>query len=295
MAESIKNKIKRVGLLIKTHDPMSVYAISKVINFLKNNDYEFYIEETSSSICKEEAKGRTMDISQLIKNIDLLMVLGGDGTFLMAARLIQNTEIPIFGINLGKLGFLTEITIEEIESSLNLLKEDNLQIDKRSTIKVKLMKNKKEVAEQICLNDAVINKSAIARIINIELSIDDEIITRYKADGLIISTPTGSTAYSLSAGGSIVHPAVNAFLITPICPHMLTQRPIIIPDEFKIKLKLLTPREEVVLTLDGQIAFPLEFNDEVLIEKNQSPILIIKSPFKSYFSILRNKLKWGEF
>lgn len=290
----IKNNIKKIGVLAKTHHSLSAFAINKVIEFLKHNHYEYWIEEGSRNLCTSEDMQHLVPSGDLVKKIDLLIVLGGDGTFLWAARLVQNTSIPIFGVNLGRLGFLTEITVEEIKEALDLLKQDQLQVEERTVLKACLFRNSHRIADHFCLNDVVVNKSAIARVIDLELYLQDEVITRYKADGLIISTPTGSTAYSLAAGGSIVHPLVNAFLITPICPHMLTQRSIIVPDNFQIKLKLLTAKEEVLLTLDGQIAYPLEQNDEIIIEKNKNPVLIIKSPFKSYFNILRSKLKWGE-
>lgn len=290
----ITNNIKRIGVLAKTHHSLSVVALRKVIEFLKNNHYEYWIEESSRNLCTSEYMQHLVPADDLVKKIDLLIVLGGDGTFLLAARLVQNTSIPIFGVNLGRLGFLTEITVEEINEALNLLKQDELQVEERTVLKARLFRNSLEIAKHFCLNDVVVNKSAIARVIDLDLSLQDEVITQYKADGLIISTPTGSTAYSLAAGASIVHPLVNAFLITPICPHMLTQRSIIVPDNFQIKLRLLTAKEEVLLTLDGQIAYPLEYNDEIIIQKNENPVLIIKSPFKSYFNILRSKLKWGE-
>ena len=290
----MKNTIKNIGILAKTHHSLSSVVLKKVIEFLKNNQYEYWIEEASRHLCAPEDIRRLMKAEDMVNKIDLMIVLGGDGTFLWAARLVQNTSIPIFGINLGRLGFLTEITVEEIIDALNLLKQEILPIEERAVLKARLFRNKQKIADHFCLNDVVINKSAIARVIDLELSLQDEVVTQYKADGLIISTPTGSTAYSLAAGGSIVHPLVNAFLITPICPHMLTQRPIIIPDNFIIKVRLVTAKEDVLLTLDGQIAYPLVHDDEVVLQKNENPIHIIKSPFKSYFNILRNKLKWGE-
>jgi NAD+ kinase len=289
-----RNTIKRIGILAKTHHTLSSFALNKVIQFLKDNDYEYWIEQGGRIICPRDSFDQLVPAEEMIAKIDLMIVLGGDGTFLWAARLLQNTAIPIFGINLGRLGFLTEITVDEIADALNLLKENKLQTEERAILKARLFRNKKVIAEHYCLNDVVMNKSAIARVIDMELSLQDEVVTQYKADGLIISTPTGSTAYSLAAGGSLMHPLVHAFLITPICPHMLTQRSIIIPDHFGIKVRLLTAKEEVLLTLDGQIAYPLHQNDEVVIQKNEKPIYIAKSPFKSYFNILRSKLKWGE-
>lgn len=290
----IKRHYKRVGIVAKVHHNLSVEALDSVIETLKLNGYEYWLEEGCQKICREDDKNRLVKAEHLAKRIDLLIVLGGDGTFLWAARLVENTGVPIFGINLGRLGFLTEITVEEIRQSLDLLIKGELVVEERSTLKVTLVRDGRIVSEHQCLNDAVINKGAIARVIDLELRLQGENITRYKADGLIISTPTGSTAYSLSAGGSIVHPYVNAFVVTPICPHMLTQRSIVVPDSFIVSAKLLTAKEEVLLTLDGQIAYLMEENDEVLIAKNEKPVFIVRSPFRTYFTILREKLKWGE-
>jgi NAD+ kinase len=285
---------RRIGILAKTHHHLSAAALNEIIDILKRGEYEYWLEEGCHKICREEDKSHLVKAEHLAKRIDLLIVLGGDGTFLWAARLVENTRIPIFGINLGRLGFLTEITVDEIKNSLDMLSKNQLNIEERTTLKVSLIRNGNIISEHQCLNDAVINKGAIARVIDLELKLQNESITKYKADGLIISTPTGSTAYSLSAGGSIVHPFVNAFVLTPICPHMLTQRSIIIPDNYVISVKLLTAKEEVLLTLDGQVAYLMEKDDEVMVVKNETPILIIKSPFRSYFNILREKLKWGE-
>lgn len=289
-----KRHYKRIGILAKTHHNLSAEALNRIIDTLKLNGFEYWLEEGCQKICYEDDKKRLIKAEHLSKRIDLLIVLGGDGTFLWAARLVENTGIPIFGINLGRLGFLTEIIAEEIAQSLDLLIKGELVIEERTTLKVALIRDSRIMSEHQCLNDAVINKGAIARVIELELRLQRESITKYKADGLIISTPTGSTAYSLSAGGSIVHPYVNAFVVTPICPHMLTQRSIIVPDSFVVSVKLLTAKEEVLLTLDGQIAYLMEENDEVLITKNEKPIFIVKSPFRTYFTILREKLKWGE-
>ncbi len=289
-----RSNYKKIGILAKTHHQLSAEALNKIIEILKNKIDEYWLEEGCKDLCSEEDRRYLIKAEHLAKRVDLLIVLGGDGTFLWAARLVENTKIPIFGINLGRLGFLTEITIDEIENSLKLLSENKLIVEERSTLKVSLIRNKNIISEHQCLNDAVINKGAIARVIDLELRLQDEIITKYKADGLIISTPTGSTAYSLSAGGSIVHPYVNAFVVTPICPHMLTQRSIVIPDNFLVSVKLLTAKEEVLLTLDGQVAYLMEKDDIVAVSKNMHPVLIVKSPFRSYFTILREKLKWGE-
>jgi NAD+ kinase len=225
---------------------------------------------------------------------DLYVVIGGDGTLLMAARAIAERPRPILGINLGGLGFLTETGPDEMEEVLGEMLARRYSLDRRIGLEVSVLRGARTVMRQVTLNDAVINKSALARIIEIGLSIDGAPVTDYKSDGLIISTPTGSTAYSLSAGGPIVHPNLKAFLITPICPHTLSMRPLVVPDDSIAEITLRTGDSEVYLTLDGQVGHPLKTKDRVRVRRSRRPILMVRSPRKSYFEILRRKLHWGE-
>ena len=241
--------------------------------------------------------GRPRDARALggkAKPSDLYVVIGGDGTLLMAARSIARRPRPILGINLGGLGFLTETGPGEMEAVLEDLLERRYALDRRSGLEVSVVRGGRTIMRQVTLNDAVINKSALARIIEIGLSIDRTSVTTYKSDGLIISTPTGSTAYSLSAGGPIVHPGLKAFLITPICPHTLSMRPLVVPDDSIAEITLRTGDSEVWLTLDGQVGQPLKHKDRVRVRRSPQPILMVRSPRKSYFEVLRHKLHWGE-
>ena len=224
----------------------------------------------------------------------MIIVLGGDGTLLSVARLVGDHEVPILGVNLGGLGFLTEITLDELYSVLERVLRDDFEINEREILKAGVIRRGKRIAEFIVLNDAVINKGALARIIDLETTINGEYLSTFRSDGLIISTPTGSTAYNLSAGGPIVYPSLHTIIITPICPHTLTIRPIIIPDDVKIRALLKSSNEEVTLTLDGQQGFTLKFEDVVEVGKAEGRILLIKSPYRHYFELLREKLKWGE-
>jgi len=225
---------------------------------------------------------------------DLYVVIGGDGTLLMVARSIAAQPRPILGVNLGGLGFLTETGPDEMEEMLEEILTGRWDLDRRSGLEVTVVRAGRTIMRQMTLNDAVINKSALARIIEIGLSIDREQVTSYKSDGLIISTPTGSTAYSLSAGGPIVHPNLKAFLITPICPHTLSMRPLVVPDDSLAELTLRTGDSEVYLTLDGQVGHPLKTKDRVRVRRSRQPILMIRSRRTSYFEVLRHKLHWGE-
>jgi NAD+ kinase len=224
----------------------------------------------------------------------MMIVLGGDGTLLSVARLVRDRKVPILGVNLGGLGFLTEITLEELYRVLEKVVQGDFFTNERVVLSASVIRRGERLAEFTVLNDAVINKGALARIIDLETTINGEYLTTFKSDGLIISTPTGSTAYNLSAGGPIVYPSLHCTIITPICPHTLTNRPIVIPDDAEIQATLKTKQQEVILTLDGQQGFTLEFEDVVEVKKAEGLILLIQSPYRHYFELLREKLKWGE-
>lgn len=251
----------------------------------------FYDEETAGSL-PGTPKGRTRQ--EVADASQLLLVLGGDGTLLAAARLAAPRGIPILPINMGSLGFLTSFTVEELYPALEDTLGGRFSISERVMLQVELDRAGKVIESQLVLNEVVVNKGALARMIELELSIDGDFVCRYRADGLIVASPTGSTAYSLSAGGPIVHPAVECFIITPICPHMLSDRPVVVRDSSSIEMKLSGNTESVFLTLDGQRGIPLQVTDRVRISRAKYPLKLIQPPKKSYFEILRNKLKWGE-
>ena len=224
---------------------------------------------------------------------DLIVVLGGDGTMISTARLVGNREVLVLGINYGSLGYLTEFRIEEMFSALEDILEGRYEIDRRVMLEVEHRRGEEILAKGRVLNDVVINKAVLARIIEIEVSLNELFVNSFRADGLIVATPTGSTAYSLSAGGPIVYPSMNAVVLTPICPFTLTNRPIVVPDAAEISLRLRNESDGVVLTLDGQIGYSMKSGDTVSIRKSPTSFNLVQPPNRNYFDVLRNKLKWG--
>ncbi|HYA97048.1 MAG TPA: NAD(+)/NADH kinase [Methylomirabilota bacterium] len=247
--------------------------------------------ETSSCVDAPESK-RTRE--QLANESDLLLVLGGDGTLLAAARLAAPLGVPILPINLGGLGFLTSFTRDELYPALEETLAGRHAASERVMLHVEHHRAGASHDMHLALNDAVINKGALARMIELELLIDGTFVCRYRADGLIVSTPTGSTAYSLSAGGPIVHPSVEAFVLTPICPHTLSDRPIVVQNSARIEVRLLKKSEAVYLTMDGQTGIQMEKSDHVVLYCAERRLKLIQPPRKDYFAILRDRLKWGE-
>jgi NAD+ kinase len=232
--------------------------------------------------------------TEVAEQSQLLLVLGGDGTLLAAARVAAPLGIPILPINMGSLGFLTSFKIEEMYPALEQVLAGRFSCSERVMLDVELHRDAEIIEHQVVVNEAVINKGALARMIDLQLTIDSDFVCRYRADGLIVATPTGSTAYSLSAGGPIVHPAVESWIITPICPHTLSDRPVVVRDSSSIEVHLSGDTESVFLTLDGQTGIPMQAADVVRMRRAAERLRLIQPAQKSYFEILRNKLKWGE-
>ena len=224
---------------------------------------------------------------------DLIVVLGGDGTMISTARLVGDLDVLVLGVNYGSLGYLTDFRIEEMFSALEGILEGQYDIDRRVMLDAEQWRGGKLIAEGRVLNDVVINKAALARIIEITVSLNGLFVNSFRADGLIVSTPTGSTAYNLSAGGPIIFPSMNAIVLTPICPFTLTNRPIVIPDNAQIELILDNENEGVVLSLDGQIGHQMDVGDRVVIRKSRTSFNLVHPSNRNYFDVLRNKLKWG--
>jgi NAD+ kinase len=224
---------------------------------------------------------------------DLLIVLGGDGTLLSAARVVADRNIPLFAVNLGHLGFLTAIPVEDLYPELERALRGEHRIGRRRMVDCELVRDDETIARYSALNDVVVTKSELARMIDLDTHVDNHFVAAYKADGLIVSTPTGSTAYSLSAGGPVIFPSVAAFCITPICPHMLTNRPVIVPDTSVIKV-LSHGAEGTYLTIDGQVGEPLSKGDWIVCRSSAKTIQLIRPPKMLFFDVLREKLKWGE-
>jgi len=289
--------MKRIGIIAKQNKPEAVTIVRNLIEWLQPKKVEVYIEEGMGNLFTPHPSATNLcfvEKKEIPSYAEVIIVLGGDGTLLSVARLVEDHDVPILGVNLGGLGFLTEITLEELYRVLERVVQGDFVTDERVVLNAAVIRRGERLAEFVVLNDAVINKGALARIIDLETTINGEYLTTFKSDGLIISTPTGSTAYSLSAGGPIVYPSLHCIIITPICPHTLTNRPIVIPDDVQIRATLKAKQQEVILTLDGQQGFSLEFEDVVEVRKAEGRILLIKSPYRHYFEVLREKLKWGE-
>lgn len=280
--------MNRIGIVAKRNKPEAVAIANRLAEWLRTKKIRVYQPSLP------EGDWKSIEAGKIPSDLEMIIVLGGDGTLLSVARQVWNQNIPILGVNLGGLGFLTEITLDELYPVLERVIRDDFEVNEREVLGVRVIRRGERIAEFIVLNDAVINKGALARIIDLETTINGDYLSTFRSDGLIISTPTGSTAYNLSAGGPIVYPSLHTIIITPICPHTLTIRPIIIPDDVKIRALLKSRDEEVTLTLDGQQGFTLEFEDVVEVGKAEGRILLIKSPYRHYFELLREKLKWGE-
>jgi len=231
---------------------------------------------------------------ELALNVDLILVLGGDGTMIATARMIGDAEMPVIGVNYGGLGYLAEFPLEELFSALEAILAGQYKVQQRLMLSVELWRGEELITRHRVLNDVVVNKSALARIIEIEAYLNQQFVNLFRADGLIVATPTGSTAYNLSAGGPVIYPSMNAIVITPICPFTLSNRPIVVPDESLIEVRLMTDKEEVALTLDGQVGFPLKVGDRVVIRKSKTTFNLVQPPNRNYFDVLRDKLKWGK-
>jgi len=250
-----------------------------------------YDKETAGAL-HDSTNG--LEREEVAEQSQLLLVLGGDGTLLAAARVAAPLGIPILPINMGSLGFLTSFKLEEMYPSLEQVLAGRFSCSERVMLDVELHRDAEIIERQSVVNEAVINKGALARMIDLQLTIDADFVCRYRADGLIVATPTGSTAYSLSAGGPIVHPAVESWIITPICPHTLSDRPVVVRDSSLIEVHLSGDTESVFLTLDGQTGIPMQAADVVRMRRAAERLRLIQPAQKSYFEILRNKLKWGE-
>ena len=282
--------MKKIGIIAK-NIPRAHNAVRKLSKWLSARGKKVLLDERTAF----DLGMAGVALHDLPSLVDMIIVLGGDGTLLSAARLVADSKknVPIFGVNLGSLGFMAEVSLNELYANLEKALAGKLLAEERMMLTAGIIRRGKKVSEYNVLNDAVISKGAIARMVSLELSVGEDYLTSIRADGLILATPTGSTAYSLSAGGPIIHPALQCFVVTPICPHTLSNRPIAIPDSAIVRVKLVSRSEGVSLSLDGQVVSPLRLNDIVEVKKAKYRVRLIKHPTKNYYEILRTKLKWG--
>jgi NAD+ kinase len=293
----VQASISRVGVVVKPNQPEALKTTCHLVEWLAARDIKLVgtpeLDRESIEI-ETRCAIEIVEQERLAASVDLIVVLGGDGTMIATSRMMGDYDVPVLGINYGTLGYLAEFRVEEMFGALEALLTGDYRIDTRVRLAVDLIRGGEILMHNRALNDVVINKSALARIIEIEARMDGNLINGFRADGLIISTPTGSTAYNLSAGGPVVYPSMNALVITPICPFTLSDRPIVVPDDALIELRLRTPNEEVVLTLDGQVGRPIYPEDRVLIRKSLTTFKIVQPMNRNYFEVLREKLRWGK-
>ena len=282
--------MKRIGIICKTGRTELAGILKTLLPWLGNKGYEVFIDEETAALLGAEGHSR----AQIPSLVDMVIVFGGDGTMLGVTRLIGDRGVPILGVNLGGLGFITEVNRDELFDVIDKMLSGNCSIEERIMLTARVNRNGKAAADFTVLNDVVINKGALARIIELETYISGNYVTTFKADGLIIATPTGSTAYSLAAGGPILYPTLNSIVLTPICSHTLTNRPIVLPDNVTVLVTLRSASEDVYLTLDGQIGFSLQRDDTVEIMKAAYTTRLLIPSQRDYFHVLRTKLKWGE-
>lgn len=280
----------RVGIVAKADAAEAV--VSGLLEWLQARGIAVVLEKETATAAPT-ATFAVATKAELPSQVDLIVVLGGDGTLLSMARAVGDLGVPILGVNLGGLGFLTATTLDEMFPAVESALVGGMAVDERMMLHARLLRNGASIGEYAALNDVVITKSAMSRIINLSVSVESRYATAYRADGLIISTPTGSTAYCLSAGGPIVEPTMDAMVLTPIASHTLTNRPIVLPGADRVEVTLHTD-QEVMLTIDGQIGVPLRQGDVVGVAKAAARIRLLRFPRKDFFSVLRTKLKWGE-
>ena len=283
--------MRNIGIAAKITSQDAIAYASRVAADLRKRGYDICLDFGTAD--KLNDRGPCVSKADLGKRADLLITFGGDGTLLSVARYAPK-GVPVLGVNMGTLGFLTEVRVEEFPAVLEGVLAGKFEAEDRVTFDVIVDGPEREKRTYRVLNDATINKSALARIVDMKVTVSGFYVSTFRADGLIVATPTGSTAYNLSAGGPIVYPTMGAMIITPICPHMLTNRPLVLPDSLDIEIGIIAENQEIFLTLDGQEGLPIGERDRVCVRKSNQPVLLVQSPNKNYFDVLRSKLKWGE-
>lgn len=281
--------MKRVGIVCK-QDPRVDATLQEAVRHMLRHGLRVVVSRDGNWPTPAVTQ---VGEDELVNDIDLLVVLGGDGTLIHAVHLLDGRDVPILGVNLGTLGFMTEIPWGEFFDTFDMVLDGQVEISRRRTLRATLRRGEDEVISRVVINDAVINKGALARILRLEAHTADGVMTSYRGDGLIVSTPTGSTAYNMAAGGPVLYPTLGAFVLTPICPHTFANRPVVLPDDKELFIDLTEANGEVYLTLDGQQGAQMLEGDQLVIRKSHVTVRIIQSPIHDYFQILRHKLGWG--
>lgn len=289
--------VTRVGILAKSHLQAATPHLVELGDWLTARGLQPVFETATAALMPASDQRAVLDKATLATDVDMVLVLGGDGTLIgMADRIAEaGADTPVLGVNFGSLGFLTEVTLPELYRSLEHAVNGRAHIEERMMLRATTSLDGQILSRAMALNDAVVTKTARSRMLDLSVYVGDDFVTRVRADGLIIATPTGSTAYNLSAGGPIVQPDVDAMLITPIAPHTLTNRPIVIPGSSTVRVHpTMEARDEIVFTLDGQSTFPVNPGEAISVCRAERPLRLIRPTSRSYFEVLRTKLKWGE-
>lgn len=284
-------KPEKIAIVAKSRAREAPKVVSDLIKWLDERGVASCME---SALAAKVGRGASFSLDKIPKDADMFIVLGGDGTLLSVARAMRSRQIPILGVNLGSLGFLTDVALKDLYETLETVVGGDVAIVTRTLLKAELERKGETILTERVLNDAVITKGAIARIIEVGVDVEDQFVAVVRADGLIVSTPTGSTAYSLAAGGPIVHPNLDAMILTPISPHTLTHRPVVLPDRTTVQLTLRGDPGEVYATFDGQVSEPMRPGDIVRVRKSRNAVKLVDIPDKDYFRVLRHKLRWAE-
>jgi NAD+ kinase len=282
--------MKKVGIICKPYTPEPPEILKQLVPWLLDKGVEVYLEKETASFEGATVRPR----AELPSIVELVIVLGGDGTMLGTARLVAGNDIPILGVNLGGLGFITEVYKDELFAALEKIMKGECPTEERMMLETRILRGGEAIASYNALNDVVINKGSMARIIDLEITVNKTYVTTFNSDGAIVATPTGSTAYSLSAGGPILYPTLHALVLTPISPHTLTNRPLVLPEDVTIQVTLKSRSEGVLLSLDGQVGFTLSTGDAVEVKKSPHNAILMRAGGRDHFDILRTKLKWGE-
>jgi NAD+ kinase len=283
--------MKSAAIISKPSKPELAGILPELLGWFRKRGYTVYLDQETAQYTNGEQVVPRKDMGA--KRLDFALVLGGDGTLLSAARAVAHEGVPILAVNLGSLGFLTEVPLSEMYATLEAVDAGSCPIEERSVIDCSAFRGKERMAHHFALNDVVVNKSAISRLVDFDLLIDGVFVFNYKADGVIIATPTGSTAYSLAAGGPVLMPSVESFVVTPVCPHALTHRPLVVTDTAEIELRIETGAEEAFLSIDGQVGMPVRQGDRVLCHRAGHRVKLMRVR-RTFFDVLRNKLKWGQ-